>query len=122
MCELARLYRRSDGHVRRRDAEVRRQSECHALHSLPEYVAPLAGPDRGFGMLKCSLVFTKLASQLTADKLGELAVIPIIFAVQTLVSYLGSVAMAKLFSFKKRPRNFVIAMGVSSCPPALEWS
>ncbi|KAL9017318.1 MAG: hypothetical protein Q9185_005349 [Variospora sp. 1 TL-2023] len=58
------------------------------------------------------LIFTKLASQLTADKLGELAVIPVIFAVQTLVSFLCSLAVARLFRFKKRPRNFVIAMGV----------
>lgn len=58
------------------------------------------------------LIFTKLASQLTADKLGELAIIPVIFAVQILVSYLCSIAMAKLFGFKKRPRNFVVAMGV----------
>lgn len=57
-------------------------------------------------------VFTKLASQLTADKLGELAVIPVIFAVQTLVSFLCALTVAKLFRFKKRPRNFVIAMGV----------
>lgn len=83
----------------------------------------LAGPmERGFGVLKCVVVFTKLASQLTADKLGELAVIPIIFAVQTLVSYMGSVAMAKLFGLKKRPGNFVIAMGVSFCPLAPEWT
>ncbi|KAL8842199.1 MAG: hypothetical protein Q9170_000605 [Blastenia crenularia] len=58
------------------------------------------------------LIFTKLASQLTADKLGELAIIPVIFAVQILVSYLGSIAVAKLFRLKKRPRNFVVAMGV----------
>ncbi|KAL8899404.1 MAG: hypothetical protein Q9207_006217 [Kuettlingeria erythrocarpa] len=58
------------------------------------------------------LIFTKLASQLTADKLGELAVIPVIFAVQTLVSFLCSIAVSKAFGFKKRPRNFVVAMGV----------
>ena len=57
-------------------------------------------------------VFTKLASQLSADKLGELMVIPIIFATQTLVSYLCAISVSKLFGFKKRPRNFVIAMGV----------
>lgn len=57
-------------------------------------------------------VFTKLASQLNADKLAELAVIPAIFAVQTLVSFLCSITVAKLFRFKKRPRNFVVAMGV----------
>ncbi|KAL8702254.1 MAG: hypothetical protein Q9224_000079 [Gallowayella concinna] len=58
------------------------------------------------------LIFTKLASQLTADKLGELAVIPVIFAVQTLVSFLCSRGVSKLLGLKKRPRNFVIAMGV----------
>ncbi|KAL8737731.1 MAG: hypothetical protein Q9181_001388 [Wetmoreana brouardii] len=58
------------------------------------------------------LIFTKLASQLTADKLSELAVIPVIFAVQTLLSFLCSIAVSKLFRFKRRPRNFVIAMGV----------
>jgi len=58
------------------------------------------------------LIFTKLASQLTADKLAELAVIPAIFIVQTLVSYLVSVVVSRLFGFKKRPANFVTAMGV----------
>ena len=63
-----------------------------------------------------SLVFTKLASQLTPDKLVELAVIPFIFATQTLVSYLCSVGVSKLFRFKKRPQNFVVAMGVRYDP------
>jgi predicted permease len=58
------------------------------------------------------LIFTKLASQLTADKLLELAVIPVIFVVQTMVSYLVSVAVSKGFGFAKRPANFVTAMGV----------
>ncbi|KAI9890280.1 MAG: hypothetical protein M1814_004315 [Vezdaea aestivalis] len=58
------------------------------------------------------LIFTKLASQLTADKLVDLAIIPVIFGIQTLVSYLCSVAVAKAFRFKKRQSNFVIAMGV----------
>ncbi|KAH8654498.1 membrane transport protein-domain-containing protein [Tricladium varicosporioides] len=58
------------------------------------------------------LIFTKLASQLTADTLVELAVIPVIFIVQTLVSYLVSVVVSKAFGFKKRPANFVTAMGV----------
>jgi len=43
----------------------------------------------------------------------ELAVIPVIFVVQTTVSYLISVAISKGFGFKKRPANFVTAMGVS---------
>ncbi|KAL8715538.1 MAG: hypothetical protein Q9220_000874 [cf. Caloplaca sp. 1 TL-2023] len=58
------------------------------------------------------LIFTKLASQLTADKLGELAVIPFIFALQTLVSFLCALGVSKLLRLSKRPRNFVIAMGV----------
>ncbi|KAI9834015.1 MAG: hypothetical protein M1826_005920 [Phylliscum demangeonii] len=58
------------------------------------------------------LVFTKLASQLTASKLPDLAVIPVIFLVQTLVSYVCARAVARLFRLPKRPRNFVVAMGV----------
>ncbi|KAF4634533.1 hypothetical protein G7Y89_g3558 [Cudoniella acicularis] len=58
------------------------------------------------------LIFTKLASQLTADKLVELAVIPVIFVVQTCVSYMVSILVSKAFGFKKRPANFVTAMGV----------
>jgi predicted permease len=58
------------------------------------------------------LIFTKLASQLTADKLAELAVIPVIFCVQTLVSFVVSKVVAKAFGFGKRPSNFVTAMGV----------
>ncbi|KAI9809797.1 MAG: hypothetical protein M1825_000230 [Sarcosagium campestre] len=58
------------------------------------------------------LIFTKLASQLTASKLADLAVIPVIFVVQTIVSYCCSVSVSWLFGFKKRPRNFIIAMGV----------
>lgn len=58
------------------------------------------------------LIFTKLASQLTASKLGELAIIPVIFLAQTLVSYLCSIGVSRLFAFKRRPRNFVVAMAV----------
>lgn len=58
------------------------------------------------------LIFTKLASQLNADKLVELGVIPIIFIVQTFISYMVSVGVAKAFRLKKRPANFVTAMGV----------
>jgi len=58
------------------------------------------------------LIFTKLASQLNADKLVELGVIPIIFVIQTLVSYSVSVLVAKCFRFNKRASNFVTAMGV----------
>ena len=58
------------------------------------------------------VVFTKLASQLTTDKLVDLAIIPLIFIVQTLVSFSCSVLVSKAFGFSKRPRNFVVAMGV----------
>lgn len=58
-------------------------------------------------------VFTKLASQLNADKLVELAVIPVIFIMQTLVSYLVAQGVSRLFGFHKRASNFVTAMGVS---------
>jgi predicted permease len=62
------------------------------------------------------LIFTKLASQLNADKLTELAVIPFIFVAQTVISWLSAQAMARLFGFggkeKKRQKNFIVAMGV----------
>ncbi|PGH26517.1 hypothetical protein AJ80_01831 [Polytolypa hystricis UAMH7299] len=58
------------------------------------------------------LIFTKLASQLTPNKLTELAIIPAIFIVQTLVSYLCGVITSRCFRLKKRQSNFVVAMGV----------
>ncbi|CZS98610.1 hypothetical protein WAI453_001947 [Rhynchosporium graminicola] len=58
------------------------------------------------------LIFSKLAKQLTAEKLVDLAVIPVIFVVQTMVSYGVSLAVSKGFGFKKRQANFVTAMGV----------
>ncbi|KAK4156752.1 auxin efflux carrier [Chaetomidium leptoderma] len=58
------------------------------------------------------LIFTKLASQLNADKLVELGIIPIIFVIQTLVSYLVSRIVSRSFGFNRRASNFVTAMGV----------
>ncbi|KAF4550657.1 putative membrane transport protein [Elsinoe fawcettii] len=58
------------------------------------------------------LVFTKLASQLNAGKLADLVVIPIIFVVQTLVSWTAAKVVSKICGFDKRKTNFVIAMGV----------
>ncbi|KAL2145534.1 hypothetical protein VTI28DRAFT_6926 [Corynascus sepedonium] len=58
------------------------------------------------------LIFTKLASQLNADKLIELGVIPIIFVIQTFVSYIVSRIVSKCFGFNRRASNFVTAMGV----------
>lgn len=60
------------------------------------------------------IVFTKLASQLTAEKLIDLAIIPFIFIVQTVISYVCAQVISKIFRFKKRQSNFVIAMGVGS--------
>lgn len=58
------------------------------------------------------LIFTKLASQLSAEKLVELAVIPFIFVVQVLVSYLSALIVSRICKFKKRGKNFVVAMAV----------
>jgi len=58
------------------------------------------------------LIFTKLASQLNADKLIELGIIPIIFVIQTFVSYIVSRIIARCFGFNRRASNFVTAMGV----------
>lgn len=49
---------------------------------------------------------------MTAETLVDLAVIPAIFVIQTLVSYLVSIGVSKAFGFAKRPSNFVTAMGV----------
>ncbi|KAJ4291979.1 hypothetical protein N0V90_009877 [Kalmusia sp. IMI 367209] len=58
------------------------------------------------------LIFTKLASQLSADKLVELGVIPFIFIVQLIVSYLAALIISRIYKFSKRGRNFVVAMAV----------
>ena len=58
------------------------------------------------------LIFTKLASQLTAEKLADLAIIPVIFIIQTLVSYACAWFIGRVLKFRKREANFVIAMGV----------
>lgn len=60
----------------------------------------------------CRLVFTKLASQLSAEKLLDLGVIPFIFVVQLIVSYLTALIISRVCGFKKRARNFVVAMAV----------
>lgn len=57
-------------------------------------------------------VFTKLASQLNAGKLVALGIIPVIFVIQTLVSYVVSRVVSKCFGFGPRASNFVTAMGV----------
>lgn len=58
------------------------------------------------------LIFSKLAKQLNPNQLGDLAVIPVIFVIQTCVSYGVSICISKLFRLGKRPTNFVTAMSV----------
>ncbi|KAI3064294.1 hypothetical protein CBS147343_8041 [Aspergillus niger] len=58
------------------------------------------------------LIFTKLGSQLTAEKLTDLAIIPAIFVIQTLVSYSCAFVVSRCLRLKKRPSNFVAAMAV----------
>lgn len=58
------------------------------------------------------LIFTKLAAQLSAEKLAELAIIPVIFVMNTCVAFFCAWVVTKLFRFGRRQRNFVIAMGV----------
>ncbi|KAI0903302.1 auxin efflux carrier superfamily [Ustulina deusta] len=58
------------------------------------------------------MIFSKLAKQLNPNQLGDLAVIPIIFLVQTCISYGVSICVSRLFRFGKRATNFVTAMSV----------
>lgn len=76
---------------------------------MPEYIFRLF---RSSLLLTKYTVFTKLASQLTAEKLVDLAIIPFIFIVQTLISYLCAWGISKGLGLKKRQKNFIIAMGV----------
>ncbi|KAJ4298783.1 hypothetical protein N0V88_003816 [Collariella sp. IMI 366227] len=63
-------------------------------------------------LLVFGAVLEVLASQLNADKLVDLGIIPIIFVIQTLVSYVVSKIVARCFGFGRRASNFVTAMGV----------
>lgn len=62
--------------------------------------------------LTCVPVFYKLSSQLRREDLPGLALIPLIFVVQTIVSYVCARAVSWFCGFKRRPRNFVVAMAV----------
>lgn len=67
-----------------------------------------------------------LASQLSTDKLADLSIIPPIFLVQLLVSWVAARAMSRVFRFSRRASNFVTAMSVfgnsNSLPPPLVLS
>jgi len=90
--------------------------------SLPGYIIARLGyfdaekqrflADLNMMLFTPCLIFTKLASQLNPDKLADLGIIPIIFVIQTTISWLVSRGVAKCFGFGRRPRNFVTAMGV----------
>lgn len=81
---------------------------------MPEYVdVPFSVELRVASLIAFSgLVFTKLGSQLTAEKLSDLAIIPLIFVVQTFVSYMCAFTVSRCFRLKKRAANFVTAMAV----------
>ncbi|KAI9042201.1 Auxin Efflux Carrier superfamily [Aspergillus affinis] len=90
--------------------------------SLPGYIAARQGlfdadaqklvANLNVTLFTPCLIFTKLGSQLTADKLTDLAIIPVIFVVQTFISYLCAFVVARCFRFKKRAANFLTAMAV----------
>lgn len=106
----ARLHHCPDGHVYGRAAEVCRQFERFAVHSLFEYAAPPSTGMQKVQLLTDWLVFTKLASQLTLSKIAELGIIPVIFVFMTAVSYACAWGLSRTFGFKKRAKNFVTAM------------
>ncbi|KAF7327416.1 hypothetical protein MKEN_00319400 [Mycena kentingensis (nom. inval.)] len=69
------------------------------------------------------LLFSKVAFFLSPEKLGELWIIPLFFAVVTLVSMSTAYVVASLFRLKRSQRNFDIAsamfMNSNSLPIAL---
>ncbi|KAK7205110.1 auxin efflux carrier [Myxozyma melibiosi] len=82
------------------------------------------------------LIFVKLASAITGDKLLDLAIIPVLFLLTTGVSFLSGYILGRINGFTRRECNFVIAMAVfgnsNSLPvsltialaqtlPALRW-
>ncbi|KAL2871845.1 Auxin Efflux Carrier superfamily [Aspergillus lucknowensis] len=90
--------------------------------SLPGYIAARVGmfdadaqkfvANLNVALFTPCLIFMKLGSQLTAEKLTDLAIIPGIFVVQTAVSYFCAFVVSRCFRFSKRPANFVAAMAV----------
>lgn len=59
------------------------------------------------------LIFSKLASQLQADELKDLAIIPVILLVQTVISYICAKIACRIFRIRKQPQNnFITAMAV----------
>ncbi|KAK9376973.1 auxin efflux carrier [Lipomyces chichibuensis] len=58
------------------------------------------------------LIFVKLASAITADKLVDLAIVPVLFVLTAGVSYLAALVINRFQGFSRRESNFVIAMAV----------
>lgn len=58
------------------------------------------------------LVFTKLASSLSVNKLDDMLIIPIFFALLTGISYLCSRATSRLMRLNAAESDFVTAMGI----------
>ncbi|KAK9315194.1 auxin efflux carrier [Lipomyces starkeyi] len=58
------------------------------------------------------LIFVKVASAITADKLVDLAIVPVLFVLTTGVSYLAALVINRFQGFNRRESNFVIAMAV----------
>ncbi|KAK9455504.1 auxin efflux carrier [Dipodascopsis uninucleata] len=82
------------------------------------------------------LIFVKLGSAITVDKLASLSIIPVLFVITTGVSFTCGYVVSKIQRFNRRESNFVIAMAVfgnsNSLPvsltialaqtlPALKW-
>jgi len=59
-------------------------------------------------------VFSKLAAQLSTEKLQELWIIPAILFIQTIVSWVSAWVLCRVFGLRKKPQsNFVTAMAVN---------
>lgn len=89
--------------------------ECTRPRTVISQYAALDGMDRAFlrriRWLTAYIVFTKLGSRLSVDKLTDLAIIPVIFVIQTFVSYISSCVASRCFRFKRRQSNFVTGHG-----------
>lgn len=59
-----------------------------------------------------ALIFSKLASSLSLKKLLEVIIIPILYAITTLVSYFASILVSKWLELTEPESNFVTAMSV----------
>lgn len=72
------------------------------------------------------LVFTKLASSLSVDKLDDILIIPVFYGISTIIAYLCSRATSRFLRLNAPETDFVTAMGVfgnsNSLPVSLTLS